>query len=323
MLPLHKLGIKNMGVASNLVLDQIGFNVSLNRIKRLSRDLKPDVLLAETSLIGLITTIAAKELSLPCFIDVHGLAFAEAKGAHYEKWIKILDLERDAFKNCSHLIVVSSKMKEYVSKEFKISQQKITVAPNGGEPRQIVAKYKRPIKVIYAGIFSYWEKVNDFLDLAKKADRKVFEFYLAGAGPMKDSLINRIREEKIPVNYLGYISKQQISGLLAKMQIGIAPSTKDLARQVASPIKIFDYMAVGLPVVTPKIGDWGSIIEKENCGISLVDDNIDNYVAALDTLSEENIWNVKSKNGIKTIQEKYSWSKALEPIATVLSVYTK
>jgi glycosyltransferase involved in cell wall biosynthesis len=234
-----------------------------------------------------------------------------------------MNIEKEAFQNCDQLIVVSEKMKEYLLKEFKIPNGKMTVAPNGSSVQQSVARYEKPLRVMYAGVFSYWEKVNDFLDIAKQADHKTFKFYLAGAGAMKNQLIKRIQEEKIPINYLGYITKQKIHRLLAQMQIGIAPSTRDLARQVASPIKIFDYMASGLPVITPKIGDWGDIIEKENCGIALNNDNIDNYLKALNTLAQEDIWKTKSRNAIKSIEEKYNWNKVLEPITNLLLTYEK
>lgn len=323
LFPPRKSYDPTLTCASKGIKKQIELNVSLNQLVRTLTNLKPDVLLAETSEVGWITTIAARRFSIPCIIDVHGLVFSEARGWKHRDWQQILNMEKEAFENCDHLIVVSEKMKEYLSKELGIPNNKMTVAPNGSDPQRRVAKYETPLKVVYAGIFSYWERVNDFLDIAKQANEKTLKFYLAGTGPMKDQLIKRIREEKIPVSYLGYIPRQQIHRLLAQMQIGIAPSTRDLARQVASPIKIFDYMASGLPVVTPRIGDWGDIIEKDDCGIAMDSDSVENYLRALNTLAQENIWTTKSRNAIKSIEEKYSWSKVLEPVSNLLLAYAK
>lgn len=321
--PPRKSDSLSLNFSRESVISHLEFNVSLNYLVRTFRRLKPEAILAETSIVGWVTSTAAKELSIPCIIDVHGLVFAEAKGWGRKNWHQTLNMEKEAFENCDHLIVVSEKMKEYLSREFKIPNKKMTVAPNGSDSQQSVAKYEHPLRVIYAGVFSYWEKVNDFLDIAKKADPHTFKFYLAGTGPMKNLLIKRIQDEKIPINYIGYVPRQKIHKLLSQMQIGIAPSTKDLARQVASPIKIFDYMASGLPVITPKIGDWGEIIKQENCGIALDDDNTENYVEALNTLAQENIWTTRSKNAIKAIQEKYNWAKVLEPITNLLLAYEK
>jgi glycosyltransferase involved in cell wall biosynthesis len=233
-----------------------------------------------------------------------------------------MNIEKEAFENCDQLIVVSEKMKEYLSKQFNISNKKMVVAPNGSTAQQLTAKYQTPLNVIYAGIFSYWEKVHDFLDIAKQANPNKFKFYLAGTGSLKNQLIRRIREEKISVSYLGYIPRQDMPALLGRMQIGIAPSTKDLARQVASPIKIFDYMASGLPVITPKIGDWGNIIEKENCGIALETDSIKNYIEALNTIAEKGVWTNMSHNAVRVIKEKYSWDRSLKPLLNLLANFT-
>jgi glycosyltransferase involved in cell wall biosynthesis len=305
------------------MLQQTTFNISLNHLIRAFRSQRPEVIIAETSPAGWVTTLAAKKLGIPCIIDVHGLAFAEAKGWNQKDWRQTMNLEKEAFKNSDHLIVVSERMKEYISKEFKITNKKITIAPNGSDLQQSVAEFQKPLKVIYAGIFSYWEKIGDFIDIAKQANQETFRFYLAGAGPIKHQLIERIRKEKIPISYLGYVPRQRINKLLARMQIGIAPSTKDLARQVASPIKVFDYLASGLPVITPKIGDWGEIINNEDCGIALVDDNVESYLKALDILAQKNIWTEKSRNAISVIEKKFSWTKVLEPITNLLLTYEK
>lgn len=321
ILPLRKSDNLSLDFSRETMIGLLQFDISLNSLIQTFQRSKPDILLAETSTVGWVVSIAAKKLSLPCIIDVHGLAFAQQKGWGHKNWQQTLNLEKAAFENCDHLLVVSEKMREYLSKEFKIPKEKMIVAPNGSDPQQLLAKYENPLKVIYAGVFSYWEKVDDFLDLAKQADRKTFKFYLAGTGPMKNQLIRRIQEERIPINYVGYVPRQKIHKLLAKMQIGIAPSTRDLARQVASPIKIFDFMASGLPVITPRIGDWGNMVEKEKCGVAIKADNIKNYLEALNTIAEKDLWTKMSHNAVKAIDEKYSWSMSLKPIVDLLAAY--
>jgi glycosyltransferase involved in cell wall biosynthesis len=318
ILPPHKSTSMSLNFSRENIIRNLGFVVSLNHIVRVFRRLKPDIVMAETSPVGWVTSVVAKQLSIPCVIDVHGLAFAEAKGRGSRNWQQIMNLEKEAFENCDQLIVVSEKMKEYMSKQFNISNKKMVVAPNGSTVQQLTAKYETPLNVIYAGIFSYWEKVHDFLDIAKHANSTMFNFYLAGAGSLKNQLVNRIRKEKIPVTYLGYIPKRNMHTLLAKMQIGIAPSTRDLARQVASPIKIFDYLASGLPVITPRIGDWGDFVASEYCGIALEDDTIDKYVEALNILASKDTWTTMSRNALKLIEDKYSWDKVLWPIVNLI-----
>jgi hypothetical protein len=109
---------------------------------------------------------------------------------------------------------------------------------------------------------------------------------------------------------------------MTRMQIGIAPSTRDIARLVAFPIKVLDYMSCGLPVLAPRVGDWGQMVEAEDCGIALTNDSFENYVDALGVLKGEEVWQEKSNNGLRAIRERYSWKRVLLPLYDLITRQT-
>ena len=315
ILPLRKQKIYRPKIP---IINYLYLNLAENFLSKTIRNLDFDVVLAETSLVGWLTYSALKDSSVPLIVDVHGLAGAEAKGRGDKYWFIKEALEADVFNNCSHLLVVSNKMKEYIVHHFGVPNDKVSVIYNGAEPQKHQAKFNHPLKVVYAGIFAYWEKVDDYLEIAKKADLSSFKFYLAGTGPMKKHILARIKREKIPVKYLGYVPRSRMLGVMSKMQVGIAPSTKDLARLVAFPIKVLDYMSCGLPVIAPLIGDWGKMIERENSGITIEDDSVEEYVTALEMLKRKDVWIDKSNNGIRAIKVKYSWNKVLSALKSII-----
>lgn len=319
ILPINK-GIFDK-FSSKQIFQILDINVLMNSIKKSLLKLRPNVVLAETSLVGWAVTYVCEKVSVPCIVDCHGLCFAEEKGVGNDCWPYLKFLEEQAFTKCDYLIAVSWKMKDYIQREFGISPQKILVIPNGGQEQKFIAQYKLPLNVIYAGVFSYWEKIFDYLKIAKYADPQKFRFYMAGAGPLKKHILKQVRKEKIPIKYLGYIPYENIHAILSKMQIGIAPSTSDLARIVASPIKVFEYMASGLPVIAPQIGDWGDLIRKEGCGITINSDSLEEYINALNALTNKNVWIQKSQKALNLIKNKYSWDKILQPLFRLLSEY--
>jgi len=316
ILPLHK---QRLYSSKRPIIHYLDLNLARNLLSKTIRNLNFDIVLAETSLVGWLTYSILKDSSTPLIVDVHGLAGLEAKGSRDKYWFIKEALEAEVFKNCNHLLVVSNKMKEYVVRRFDVRDGKVSVIYNGAEPQKHRAKFNYPLKVIYAGVFAYWEKVDDYLEIAKKADSNSFKFYLAGTGPMKKHILARIKRENIPIKYLGYIPRSKMLGVMSKMQVGIAPSTRDLARLVAFPIKVLDYMSCGLPVVAPLIGDWGKMIKTENCGITIEDDSVEKYITALETLKRKDVWLDKSNNGIRAIEMKYNWSKVLSPLKSIIT----
>jgi glycosyltransferase involved in cell wall biosynthesis len=304
-------------------IDLAIISTSLEYLRREVKRIRPTFIISETATAGLAVSIVSREFAIPCIVDMHGLAFAEALGSKKGNWKLILRMEIEALKNCTYVVVVSRKMREYVTQKMGVPNTKIIVASNGAEPQKVHADYARPLKVIFAGGFAYWEKVQDFIEIAKQANPQKFKFFLAGDGPLRIELLEKIKKDNIPVTYLGRIPKQRIFSILSKAQVGIAPSTWDLTRQVASPIKIFDYLAAGLPVITPRIGDCGDLINDEDCGFALNDESTGKYIEALNLLADKNTWIRKSKNAIKVTKEKYSWNKTLQPLTNFLLNVTK
>jgi glycosyltransferase involved in cell wall biosynthesis len=316
----HKLKHQHL---SDSILQYLSFDLARNFLNQITRGLDFDVILAETYAAGWLTLDICRKNSKPLIVDAHGLAGAEAKGFKDRSWQLKEILEAEVFNSCAHLLVVSQKMKEYVTHHFKIPSDNVHVVCNGADPQDLKARFSQPLKVIYAGNFAYWEKVDDYLEIAKRSNRKDYKFFLSGTGSMKNHILERIEREKIPIKYLGHVPRSAMLNILSDMQVGIAPSTRDLARVVAFPIKVLDYMSCGLPVITPNIGDWGKIVETENCGIALEDDSTENYLAALETMKRKDEWQEKSKNGIQAIRTKYNWNKVLLPLKNLMTQYSR
>src|SRR5262249_57748941 len=57
----------------------------------------------------------------------------------------------------------------------------------------------------------------------------------------------------------GSVAPNQVPGLLASMDAAVAPYP-DLSRFYFSPLKVYEYMAAGLPVVASRIGQLAQIL---------------------------------------------------------------
>ncbi len=316
LFPLRKFKTFDM---KNIVLQRLQLTTAWNYLRRIRQQIKVDLVIAEHYLLGWLALKVFESDSIPIILDAHGLAGAEARGSKQRLWYIKEAIEVDVFRRCNHLLVVSKSMKRHIATHYRIADEKISVIYNGANLPTVRARYEFPLKVIYAGAFTYWERIDDFLDLAKIADSSTYKFYLAGGGPLKKHILARIKHERIPIKYLGFVTRPKIFDVMAQMQVGIAPSTRDTTRLVSFPIKILDYMSVGLPVITLNIGDWGQLVDVEESGIALREDSTENYIAALEALASEPIWQTKSNNGVQLIAEKYQWKNVLAPLPDLIT----
>ncbi|MBA2877228.1 glycosyltransferase involved in cell wall biosynthesis [Anoxybacillus kamchatkensis] len=121
-----------------------------------------------------------------------------------------------------------------------------------------------------------------------------------------------IKMRKLPawqyVNYLGWLNRQQIKQCLSDATLGLVLLHPEPRYVVSYPIKLFEYMSAGIPVVASNFPLWKEIVESSGCGKCVDPLNVDE-------ISETIRWFLnhpeKAKemgmNGRKAIEEKYNW----------------
>src|SRR5262249_7750276 len=89
-----------------------------------------------------------------------------------------------------------------------------------------------------------------------------------GEGPMGQSLRARAAERGLAgsVTFTGNVAHLEMPGLLAAMDAGVAPYV-DAPDFYFSPLKIYEYMAAGLPVVASDAGDIATLVRDGETGL--------------------------------------------------------
>lgn len=98
------------------------------------------------------------------------------------------------------------------------------------------------------------------------------------------------------------------------MQVGVVTSSVDMVRKVASPMKVLDYAACGLPVITADVGEWSIMITEYDSGIVTKNSDPEEFADALMQLSDRRTWRRKSENARNMVKEKFLWQNTVKPI---------
>ena len=122
-------------------------------------------------------------------------------------------------------------------------------------------------------------------------------------------LIFLTREYKhIMVKFIGRISRKGVNDLYGSARAGIVIYQPAENHYEAQPVKMFEYMAAGLPVIASNFPLWKKIIEETGCGIC-VDPKDPKAVrkACLDLINNPQKGEEMGRQGRQAVILKYSW----------------
>ena len=159
------------------------------------------------------------------------------------------------------------------------------------------------------------------LKILKKLFPDILMHYI---GPYSKKLVNSVDLSVINKNIKFYgmmpLTKGIEHSINAKVGISILKPIENYKESYST--KIFEYMALGLPVVTSNFKLYKDIIEKYNCGICVDPLNPQEIARGIEYIFKNPIESKKmGLNGIKLTKEKFNWEtekkKLIELYATL------
>jgi glycosyltransferase involved in cell wall biosynthesis len=123
------------------------------------------------------------------------------------------------------------------------------------------------------------------------------------------------------VDYAGWTDEATLWRLMADAKVGVVTLHPTPAFFESMPMKLFEYMALGLPVVASDFPGWRAIVESSRCGL-LVDpmdvDAIAGAVAYL--LRHPDAAEEMGRNGRHAVMSRFSWESEAEGL---LALYAR
>ncbi len=110
------------------------------------------------------------------------------------------------------------------------------------------------------------------------------------------------------VNFIGYLDRSQMKEVFYRSKIGVVNTHPVANHMVGQPVKLFEYMAAGIPVIASNFPLWKDIIEKAKCGITIDPQKPMEISEAINFLLLDSVLAEKyGRNGRRAIEQKYKW----------------
>ncbi|MEE1867162.1 glycosyltransferase family 4 protein [Pseudomonas auratipiscis] len=184
---------------------------------------------------------------------------------------------------------------------------------------------KKSSEVCYVGGFAVPRGVGEIVDAMAfvKSDTK-----LLLAGKFMDS----VTEERIKNSsgwgrseLLGFLNRDGVRDTLYRSRAGLVTLHPIINYLDALPVKMFEYMAAGIPVIASDFPLWREIIEKSKCGLLVDPMNPVSIAQAIDSLMDDSeAARLMGENGRKAVRSTYNWgNESLKLVAFYKQIFDK
>ncbi|RME94040.1 MAG: glycosyltransferase [Bacteroidetes bacterium] len=115
---------------------------------------------------------------------------------------------------------------------------------------------------------------------------------------------------KTNVSYLGFTQERtKVLEVLGKARIGMATLLPHPNYATAYCLKVFEYMAMGLAVITSDFPFWQALIDECQCGLTVDSTDVKAIQSAVDyLLTHPAEAQQMGRNGRRAIEQKYNWA---------------
>ena len=211
-------------------------------------------------------------------------------------------------------VAVSDPVRDWVRE--RTGSERVHTVPNGVSITRIVPRPEDigdPV-VTFVGTLKPWHGVADLLAAAALAKRP-WKLRIIGDGPERAALEEQAAGLGVEVDFRGAVAPADMPGQLAGSAIGVAPYP-DLGgeqQQYFSPLKVYEYLAAGLPVVASAVGQLPQILGE--LGTLVPPSDPAALATAIDTLAADPVLRGKlGWRGRMQAEEKHSWAGAVDRI---------
>jgi len=232
------------------------------------------------------------------------------------------------------IIAVTPGIKTNLEKIYKIPGEKIVVVSNGANTSLFKPLEQETCRkglgldleipyICFVGNLAPWQGVEYLVKAAPSILSRFPDcrFLIIGDGVMKDNLFKLCREIGVEDRFIftGVVAYDRVPLYINASDTCTAPFIFARNAKIGlSPLKLYEYMACGKPVVASNISGVSDVLEASGGGIPVLPENPDALAEGILKLLENPDLRTKlGSKGLSYVTENYSWYSVAEKVNEV------
>jgi len=301
--------------------------------------IKPDLIINREFFLMTEVSPITRKLNIPIIIDMaENYAAAVVNFKKYTKTpfrrflinnLKLIHkLEKHAVNNSNGVITVCKENQDRIIQKYNYNENNLSIVHNtpisswfNEEP----IFNNSPLIFNYMGYISKERNLENFIlgfDLYCQDSSINYKLQIYGSGTELDNLktITTKLKNKDNIQFFGNYNHQDLCKFINQGDIGILPYINDEFINTTISNKLFDYFAMGKPVLCSDVIPMKRILKEYNCGIYHDCSTPEMCKNAISKIIE-NYSKKMSDNALKAFKEKYNWSVDEEVLLNFIQKY--
>ena len=268
----------------------------------------------------------AKHHKVPFIVEVNELAGEE----RVRKQVMVSyakTIEREVFDGADAVICVSNFLKRQIA-EMGVDPDKIHVIPNAADADLFdPARCELPVRsqlrieddrvvVGFIGWFVSWHNFDLLIDAIGRVKDNAITLLLVGEGELKKDIQALAEQHHCLDNvvFAGSVPHEEIPEYIDAMDICVIPGSNEYR----SPIKLFEYMCMGKPVVAPRVEPIEQVTENGTNVQLFEPGDVADFTRALTELADDKQRRERIGNAARAlILDKHRWSHNAKAIIDI------
>lgn len=227
--------------------------------------------------------------------------------------------ERWVYRKCDVLVCISQALADLIREYADVHASKIVVLPNGVDVRRLDPSQARPVRFFsdptigFVGHLYAWQRLDLILEAVARLRKEgiPYSIVVVGSGPMRETW------EKLAVSlgisqwvrFTGYVPWEKIPDYIAGFDLGYAGAMSPAVTSMyLSPLKLYEYAAMGRPIVAANYADAQRLIEEGIFGYAFTPGDREHLYRVLRRAFEEREhWSEAEARNRSIVIEKHSW----------------